>query len=303
VDERTNESCNEAFDRVEDVYRRHFANRAVVRRLVKLYGSDALHLAFKKALLEQLTEFLYYRLLVERVRQALSWAENLVIVLEDPRNAHQQRRLGRLVFEDVGERRSGWRPPWWTVATGVLMSWKAKLGLCLLAGRLLKRCVASRLCRPKAKKASVYDIAVAVVSPLRELHDGSRAAGFLADGACIRKEQLLLVPVARLGDREISWLRGQGFRVSDPEPPVSWRVLTQVVRGIAHVALSLRADPVWLSGTAASLVRSLAVWRPFTERFRIAKFVTYADFGLGHIARNIILKESGASVWHYLDGC
>jgi polysaccharide biosynthesis PFTS motif protein len=57
----------------------------------------------------------------------------------------------------------------------------------------------------------------------------------------------------------------------------------------------------WLSRASAYMLSEFGTWTGFSARYEIKNFITYCDFGIRHIGRNILLNQQGVTTWHYTD--
>lgn len=295
-----NRSYEEAFDHIEDVYKRFYEKNRLIGRLCRLFHSDAVHVAFKKALLERLSEDFYYRLLIQRVREQCSPADHLAVVLAKPIHVSQSLQFSRLLPPRTQEERlPSWYFPRWLRVAAAFSSLRMRLEVGLRVGKILGWMIVSRLRGSRRAAETRYEFGMAVISPTRELHERLRSSGFLADGELIQQEDVLLVPIARLQEKEIEWLKARGFNVSESMQPVSWKTARRTMGALVRLLAPMWTQPTWLLTIAATLIREFAVWETFTEHSRIKKLITYSDHGLSHIPRNIVLQQHGTEVWHY----
>ncbi|MBI4355000.1 MAG: polysaccharide biosynthesis PFTS motif protein [Candidatus Omnitrophica bacterium] len=298
-----NGATDQAFDHIEALYARAYAQQGIIRLLRNLYGSDEIHLAFKKALLKELSEFYYCRLLAERIQRAHPQGRHIFLVPADLGQPERQRAWADVLpAAAMGETHlPPWSFPCWVRLAGLMRSLQERLVAAGILVRVLARAIRGLLRPSRQPSVHTYDVALTIVAWRRQLHDNLRSAGFLIDGRLITRDRVLLVPLIRLTRRQIAWLAGRALQVSPTPLRASRATCRQALGAALRLIGQLPRQAPWLLRTAAHLIEAFCIWRAFTERYRIGRFVTHADHGIGHIARNILLKQQGSAVWSYVD--
>lgn len=297
-----NRSGNQAFACIEPVFQEHVARSPLVRSIVELFNDEALEAAFKKRFLLQLTQYFYDALLLQRIGQVFHNVEQ-VIVLPAPLHRavafEECRRLVGSLQPVAGPR---WVSPWWVSLLGALVAWGEKLLLVGYAALGLVSGIAQWIMGwGDRRPPQDYRFAVAMINQDREMTNPVRPVEFLADGECIRREELVFVPVGRITRSARRTLARRGLHVARRLTPISWDLVYRIGSAVRTVLVRAWGAPNWTVLVAAAAVMDYGRWVGFTQRYRVARFITYTDFGFRHIGRNVLLRRHGATTWHYMD--
>lgn len=294
---------HQAFEVVEEIYDDHYQNDPLVRRLVKLFASTEIHLAFKKALTMELWQFNYQHLLGVRVRQAFPSANRLVFISHDaqfstlPPSYHKY--LSRL--EGWSDDRPVILSPWQRVRR-LNAAIRGSVRVTLVGIRAMGLAALNFL-KPHGigPAPGRYSYAMTIVNPRHDFANDVRGADFLLDGVDIRNDNTLFVPFSKLSPQQVQQAAEKGLNVIDVDMMPSWQ--TWLKWAVVQVSLLTRyaLSPSWMRGASTSMTKAHLAWNAFVEKYEVDHFVTHADFMLWQVARNIILRRSGATTWYYLD--
>lgn len=295
-----------ALEVTDTVYERGFLdNSALITLMKQLYNSDRVHLAFKKHLLNDFSDFFHSQLVREQVGRVLRNVKKCRFVPSQAMDSVQSIRYERMLRRyGLGEyvRETNVEFPLWPRVLGRVAIWKKKL-------RLLGVCVHTMasaiwglaLALGKHVSPRRYEFGVTIVSPLREFANAIRGVGFLLDGEKLRKDNTVFVPLVPLTQGQSDELQRNGLVVSDDSTVTPYGICKTVqVNGVSLLPQLLLSD-LWIATVGAYLIRDYWKWQCFVRRYKIDKFVTYADFGFRQISRNIVLKQYGTQTWYYLD--
>lgn len=294
--------ADRAFDATERLYSRLEQRQRLIGRFERLYRSPDVRLVFKKQLLFELTEYFHCRALREQIPAVLPQGAAITFVPIRVTHARLSAEFDpELDVQLDGDR--AWRHvsfPLWVRLQAAAATLVARLRAAALTAYSIAQAVrGAALARMEAVQS--FDFAIAVVSPLREFANKGRGVDFLLDHARIRRDNTLFVPVVPLPPQRIADMQAKGLTVAQPAGPVPWAVAWDVSQEGAAGLIRAATAPVWVMRTAAHLLREYWVWNSFAGRYRVGQFVTYADFSIRQIGRNILLNREGTQTWYYLD--
>ncbi len=307
---RLNPAGDMALEMTEDLYEREFRRNALIGHMARLFGDERVELAFKKYLNTLLEHHFHYRLLGDRLRGTLTDAETVWFIPARVAGGHLPYVTGDnlppwgLPFLR-GRSIAGTVPPlpmripWWAQCRSRFLEVWNNLKACgeTIVFALWK-CLVSSVTRPGV---SNYPFAVAIIAPAREFASDIRGCDMLLDGAGIRSDNTLFVPVARISRGQRARLIEKGLDIADYPAGPSRPVLGKVLRYGALVLGQVLRSPWWVVRVSAYLVRDYWIWNSFVERYRIGHFISYNDYSFRHIGRNLVLKHHRVRTWYYLD--
>ncbi len=151
----------------------------------------------------------------------------------------------------------------------------------------------------KAKKR-IFSYGISIVSP-RQLRDNERGPGFIIDNKEILASEVVyfpLIPLTTAQEETLAKLPGEVYHLPKTmffSYYAGWKRL---------LFLSLK-EKVMRNGEELSLASNTLlnyfVWQKTMEDLSIRHFITHADFGIGHVGRNIALHEAGVQTWYFSD--
>ena len=75
-----------------------------------------------------------------------------------------------------------------------------------------------------------------------------------------------------------------------------------LLHGMTTTVLSLGVSgPVWMLSTAIVGLREAKLWTNLIRKYTFDHLVTYCDYGVKQVARNLILRSEGVKTWYYMD--
>lgn len=290
-----NPAMEKALGTTERFYSKRYSKHPIADALEALYGDDRVHLVFKKAMCEDLRRHYEYDLWCEALGYGLGgscrWAyaplqpEDALPVLDEDLAKAGWRRL-TIGARAYGRLRRLIQRAQWAVAP---------LGLVLASAvHLVRNIVAVR--NPES-----VEYCIAVVSPFRELSSLFRGPDFLLDGDRIRADNALFVSLASMSRAQWRDMASRGLRCVQAVYGITWRDWLRVLSAAIRVFRHGWFAPLWMSRAATYLVSEYLEWTGFLARYRPKHFISYADYGLRPIARNILLSRAGTCTWHYSD--
>ena len=299
------EGYEPAFEAIDPIYEDQFKNNALIRRTERIYESDTVNLAFKKALLLDLHKFVYYRLLCTRIIQELPPGTPATLVPNDPQYALLPRqyakhlRTTQLLSDGMGDAVT---ISFW----GKIVAYKRNHQQRIRAGLVGLRSVFKawrQFARPGGKPSEKqnFRFAIGMISALREFSNPVRGVDFLFDGNRIHSDNTLFIPLVHLTDDLNQQLIDKGLNLSEGPAAPSFDDARRLSFQQVRMILGIPFHPSWLGRTATHLVNDFWFWTGFCERYNVANLVSSVDFGFNHIGRNIILNRNGTHTWYYLD--
>jgi len=155
---------------------------------------------------------------------------------------------------------------------------------------------------PTVKRKKEYKYGVTIISPTRQLVGSKRGPDFIVDNKSIYNHEVLYLPIAKLNDDHKKELHKLN---SDVLYPCSkWRNFSHPSSWFRLFWLSVRYECFRVEAAINIAYPALAEyfrWQRMLAQVRIKHFITYCDFGITHIARNLALKQNGTETWYFTD--
>jgi polysaccharide biosynthesis PFTS motif protein len=298
----TNLSADMAFEICDDVYDKYFRTK-VTEKVEELYGSDNIHLAFKKNLLIKLSEFFYYSLLFDRIQESFgdSYKNKIKIVLSKPLSLVNYLSFKSILKEKVCAGNMVF--PFWLTAKSRIYNIIFKYVLCpLFVAQFNTLFMLRALINIKKHPAPVkFKFAISIISPSREFANDIRTVGFLVDNKKIKKEDVLFVPMAKIPERGRQYLKEKHFALANLSFNGDFKLLKKIFLSSLYVLMNIFKEHVLNTVSSMRLIKEFGIWNSFCRRYGIDKFITYCDFNFAHIGRNILLDKNNVNTWYYTD--
>jgi hypothetical protein len=273
--------------------------------MIRLFQDERVHLAFKKSLAEELFHVHQLDLLFQKLEKTLEIETELLVIPARFDTAWKTELYKRILYGAESARPSSLRVrvPWWGTLAGAVCVMYRKgrwWGYGLYSMFLgIYRYVPTIVRRQWPRQTRPY--AIALRSPIREMANRVRGVDFLLDGQRLTRDNTVFVPIARISREQTKWFQQEGYCLADlnTAPPAA-----DVARFIGHgllAVLQARISPEWVTRVSAYMLSEFGTWTGFLSRYEIKHFVTYCDFGIRHIGRNVLLNGRGITTWHYTD--
>ena len=298
---RANPAGDRAFEIVEKIYKDCFCDDWRIGHVIRFFKSDDLHLAFEKALLLELETFYYYNLLLCRIAESVCPEGRASFVPADANVARIYNACLRIACEyddSVGDTRGVQFHFWPRFVAGV----KDVLYRIALVGYWCFWLARGALRGGKNGPAREdFKFAITIMSPLREFSNDVSGVGFLLDGKGVRKDNCIFVSPVPLGPEEQLRMRQGGLRLTVLDrfgfgrDECGLHRMTKTVLGLAV------SGPTWMLRTALVGLREANRWVSLMRKYSFNHLVTYCDFGIEHVARNVVLRDAGVKTWYYMD--
>ncbi len=155
--------------------------------------------------------------------------------------------------------------------------------------------------RQKKEKRS-YSYGVAIVSPTRQLKDIQQRPDFIIDNNKIHAEDVVYLPIVALMEehkKQLTEMPGAVYY-----PPKVGRCFSHFSKWIRLFWLALKKNFLRNAeeiNTACNVFFHYFSWLKVQEDIEFKHFITYCDFGIGHIGRNIAMNQTGIQTWYFTD--
>lgn len=152
------------------------------------------------------------------------------------------------------------------------------------------------------KKKRNYPYGIAVVSPTRQLKDTQQRPDFIIDGEKIHTGDVVYFPITELTKEQKKHLEAiPGDIYYLPKPG---RYFSNFTKWFKLLWLCLKKNFLQNAGeinTACNVFFQYFSWQGVLKRVELRHFITYCDFGVGHIGRNLALNQTGVQTWYFTD--
>lgn len=275
-----------------------WASHPLILHMVRHYASPDLHLAFKKSLCSELERHAYYVLLRHRISETMAGVRNWVFIPSAPHDDDLSPSHEALVSA-LGALSQTVTRPRWINALAYLQHLKERLTWAMLALTALGEALVGVMGGGRRSGRQHWTYGVAIVAPAREFTNDIRGVGFLLDSRRICARNTVFIPLVPVPRGAVKGLREKGLEVAVMNGGTT-SCLPAIIRGVLNVIRFTFAEP-WLTRAAAHLLREYGRWQAFLSRYHVDHLITYADFSIRHIGRNILLQRDGTTTWYYAD--
>jgi polysaccharide biosynthesis PFTS motif protein len=157
---------------------------------------------------------------------------------------------------------------------------------------------------PRKAAKNDFKFAVMIVYLKQQFSDRVRGLEFLIDGDKIKKDEVIFLRYAHLFRSQKRYLRDKGLYFQDNL--LRWLSFAAARKASAYLLFTLSRLPRyrarWFIPEAAWILAAcFALWNGLSRNFRIANLISYCDYSMQSIARNILLSGSGTVTWYYSD--
>lgn len=289
----------------ERVYDVRYASSRMIQRMIRLFQDERVHLAFKKSLAEELFHVHQLDLLFQKLEKTLGIETELLVIPARFDTAWKIELYKRILYGAESARPSSLRVrvPWWGTLAGAVCvmyrkgRWWGHGLYSMFLG--IYRYVSTIVRRQWPRQTRPY--AIALRSPTREMANRVRGVDFLLDGQQLTRDNTVFLPIARVTTEHIQWFSKEGYHLGDLHgaPPI--KDLLRILRHGLFVLMRSCVDPEWMVQASSYLLSEYVTWTGFFTRYQVQHFITYCDFGIRHVGRNILLNKQGITTWHYTD--
>ncbi|MGL1930793.1 MAG: polysaccharide biosynthesis PFTS motif protein [Desulfotalea sp.] len=175
------------------------------------------------------------------------------------------------------------------------------VSLATLLAQVFASCFLGRGSRSEVKSGKIFSYGIAIVSP-RQFCTNKRGPDFIIDNEKILPSEIVYFPLIDLNIEQqeiLGKLPGEVRQVPKPGRFFSnfpeWKKL--FILGIKQSFLRNGEELMLASNVLFNYFR----WQTILADVSIRHFITHADFGVGHIGRNIALNKAGVQSWYFTD--
>lgn len=301
-----------AFDNVE-IFFRGYLNNGILKNIRKLYGSVKSDLAFKKVLTQHLGRFYYHNFILNVISK--KYPDKRIVFI--PSNGIEHYRSDGCDLYEYNKfyRQAKERGAWYCEVVGVkFSSWAAIISYFNAVRRkfaslgkvfalpmwLFYKCIKN--IRKNFKDKQVYDYLITVISLRRQFANKIQKVDFLIDGKSIKKDQVVFAARERIANDEKKYFIKNSLNfIEDTSGFISLKTIRGVFKSyFMLLLLSFKEDDLVVK-TGLKGVYFYAVWSSLLEHIIIKNFITYCDYEIKAVFRNILLEQGDCSTYLYMD--
>ncbi len=304
--------CDAAFDNVE-IFFRGYLNNGISESIKKLYKNSASDLAFKKILNQRLARFYYINFILDAVQKIYS--EKRIIFI--PSNGVEGYRTDGCDIYDYRKfygqsqrcgaqyrRINSVRFPLWAGVISYSNAFRRKLVLLgvaiVLPIWLFFKCIGNF--RKYFAGKQYYDYAITLISSSRQFANEIQKVDFLVDGGAISKEQVIFIAQKGMTKDEKKYFIDNRLNfIGNIAGCVSLRIIADILPAYFTLLFLLLKRGSFIVETGLKGIYFYAIWKSFVRQIRIKKFITYCDYEVKSVFRNIILEQSSSETYLYMD--
>ncbi|MFH1310759.1 MAG: polysaccharide biosynthesis PFTS motif protein [Candidatus Omnitrophota bacterium] len=312
IDMLEGEYNDAAFDNIEE-FSCFLEGRRIVKRNKEIYNSDDILLAYKKALHKRLSRFYGLNYILNEFGKR--FFKNKVSFI--PSNGIDIYRTDgceicyyfsfyrfaekiKTIPFDV--KNAGF--PIWAVIFSYVRYFKEKIHIIVKIFAFffwnIYKMVVSIGKQNKFK--SRYKYAVMIISTLRQFSNDVQKVDFLIDDKSIKKEDVIFISYRKLKTEHKDYLENNNLAYLDRTNYfVSWEEIKKNIPLYVEFLISSIKEPNFIMDVSFRLSYFYLCWEGFLKNIRLENLITYADFGIQSIARNIILKKHNCRTYFYID--
>lgn len=294
-------STEKAVAFIETVYPAYRKKHSkIIQYVSKILKSPVSDNAFKIDLCNRLAEFYSMNIMLHRIAKHLRHGP--IIVCPDI-NVYSYLSIKRLLLESHQEffEHPNVQFSLQTYANSFLERLKENV---ISMVRLCAQTIASgfiKIDHNHAKEKKIFSHGVAIISS-RQLRKNQRGPNFLIDDRKILSKEVAyfpLIPLSIIQKNKLAQLScgvvllpktGKFFSNFHEWKTLLWFALKQNI--------FCNAEEV---NTASITFFNYFKWKKVLEDVKLKNFITHADFGIGHVGRNIALNQAGVQTWYFTD--
>lgn len=294
-------AADKSVEAVEKVYTQYEKERAhFIRHVCTTLKDENARDAFKKALCRELASFYSANILFSRLDRHFGGQPLLVY----PESNIENYLLLKSLIERSGQeifphphiefpRALLQRDQWDSAQSSLFVFFRlfAQTVACCLLGFWKKT--------PGPQRQFVYGMSL--MSP-RQLRGNQRGPDFIADEKTIQRKDIVCFPLMKSTPELFSRLKE--LKMAVQSIPEKGRFFSNGGAWLKLLWLSILTNP--LKCSRAMNVASITLfqyfrWLAVLEEVSIKHFITHVDFDIGHIGRNMALKQRGVQTWYFTD--
>ena len=300
-----------AFDNI-NIFSRILRKNKSIEKVERLYDDKHIKLAFKKVLNEKLARFYYLNYILSKIQDKYP---NRKITFIPSNGIEIYRTDGCEIYdyfkfykwaEILGAGRldtSKIKFPIWATAGSYINVFRRKASTFIKIFGFLFWVTINKIINisKRAILNNNYKYAFMIISPPRQFSNSIQKVDFLIDNILIKRDESLFISYKPLNKRFKKYLKdGRLDYLDDVDKVIHWKNILSILPVYFKLLFSFREEDFILD-VSLKLIYCYLRWASFINKTKIDKLVTYADFSLQSIARNIILEKHGCKSYYYMD--
>lgn len=303
-----------ACDNADKFFKAVKSNRNV-NKIKKLYGVDDIELVFRRVCVRHLSRFYYLNYTLNYFQKKyfckkISFVPSNGIAPVNYRTDGCEivdyfkyrgiaRKVNAYLFNDRGI-----NFPLWAIIYSYIRACKRLFKTFLVNFGFLPFLFIKKI----KSMASVHDVfnghykyAVMITAPHRQFTNKVQKVDFLVDESLIKKRDVLFMSSMKIPASCRKYLLDNQLNYLDNlEQFISWEDILKILPVYLSIAVFPVGDSLVLEA-AIQLVYYYLRWEGVAKNVKIDKIISYCDFGIHPIARNIILGKYGTESFYYQD--
>lgn len=305
-----------AHKNTELIYNVCFKNHLLIQKLIFLFRDNHIALAYKKYLLQRLSFFYHLNRIINMLnakfkddRVIFMSSNGIDVYRTDGREVYDYLKLeglAKIAGADFFDRGNVVFPVF-SIACSYVKAIMQKIAVIIQTILLILFLTIGKIsifftAKHSSNLKKKYKYGVMVISPRRQFGNGTQKISFLIDGVAIKKEETVFISYTKIKRKYVNLLKSNGLAYIDNLSGFLFfgRRLFKAKLSCFPFLLLIK-ETVLISDISLKLVYHYLIWNNFTDIFHIGALITYCDFGIQTIARNIILKQDNVKTYYYMD--
>ncbi|MCM8787250.1 MAG: polysaccharide biosynthesis PFTS motif protein [Candidatus Omnitrophica bacterium] len=298
-----------AFDNIDKFFR-IIEESSLLKKAYKLYKNKNINLVFKKVLNEKIARFYYLNFIFNELQRKFT-KEKIIFI---PSNGIEVYRTdgcevidylffykwAKRVKADLFEIKDIIFPFWLRFFSYIRVI-KRKFLFLLKYFSFLGWLISKRIGYCKKKDiSSHYKYALMIISPYRQFSNRIQKVDFLVDNKLIKKEDCLFISYRKLTNFQKEYLDTERLDYIDNlDSFISLNDIKDML--IYYLQLLFYFQKEFFLEAFVGILYYYLKWEGLIKKVTIEHLITYCDFGIHSICRNIILKKKGCRTYYYMD--
>lgn len=300
-----------AFDNV-DLFYNAFKENYMIKRISELYNDRNIERVFKKALNEKLSRFYYLNYTFSMLIDMHTGAQIIFIPsngIEGYRTDGKEvmeyfrfRELAKKVKAKIFKDEKVLFPTWIRIISYVSYLFEKFFILFQLViflpaigiKKIIENC-------EKRKFTKSYKYAVMIISPLRQFANRIQKVDFLIDDITIKKNETIFISYGKLKTEYRKYMEDNELDYIDRiDCLISWADMIKILSKF-HVMLRAFYSEGFIVSAGFKLFYFYLRWKGFSGKIKAKNLISYSDFNIQSIARNVVFKKENIKTFYYLD--
>ncbi|MDD5356023.1 MAG: polysaccharide biosynthesis PFTS motif protein, partial [Candidatus Omnitrophica bacterium] len=303
-----------SYENIDKFFKAAGSDRTI-NKIKQLYGRDDIDLAFRRVLNRQLPRFYYLNYVLNYFHKRYP-DRKVRFVPSNGITPDVYRTDGCEIADYFRYRKIAQRAnaslfpagnvsfPVWAIFNSYFRAGKRAIKAYLKSSGFLFFIFAKKIQAMLTSRGTLkrhYKYAVMIMFPQRQFANRIQKVDFLIDDALIKKDEVLFMSSMKIPAPYRGYLADNRLDYLDNlEQFISWGGILKMLPVYLSIVFSIRTEPVVLE-TAMHLLYYYLRWEGVAKNIKIGKVISYCDFGVHPIARNIILNKYGSESYFYMD--